>query len=155
MGYPNFLATIYMALMACLLVTNTQAEDVRLKEFYKMAPSIKTVKQVCPWRSSTSAGIIRLLQVEEKGAHRLYVQWLRQGTAGAEQVPISTIGIGEINEQGYYRFDLPEGRLLVGACSLETIMEDVINERRFRLTLYLTGPGKYEVHMTRLFDAEL
>lgn len=155
MQYPNVLATFLAPLIAFVLVLNANAEDIRLKEFYKMAPNIQTVKQVCPWRSSTTKGIIRLMQVEEKGAHRLYVQWLRQGIAGGPQSAISTIGISEINDDGYYRYDLPDGRLLAGACSIETIMEDIVDERRFRLTLYLTGPGKYEVHMTRLLDASL
>lgn len=155
MQYPSILAMFFAPLLAFLLALSANAEDIRLKEFYKMAPNIKTVKQVCPWRSSTTKGIIRLMQVEEKGAHRLYVQWLRQGIAGGPQSAISTIGISEVNDDGYYRFDLPEGRLLAGACSIETIMEDIVDERRFRLTLYLTGPGKYEVHMTRLLDASL
>ncbi len=155
MQYPNVQAIIYAPLIAFLLAFNVNAEDLRLKELYKMSPSIQTLKQVCPWRSSAAKGIIRLMQVEEKGAHKLYVQWLRQGIAGIPEAAISTIGISEINDDGFYRFDLPKGRLLAGACSLETIMEDIIDERRFRLTLYLTGPGDYEVHMSRLLDAAL
>jgi hypothetical protein len=64
---------------------------------------------------------------------------------------MSTIPIKEINE-GYYRFDVNGGRLLAGACSIETIMEDIVDERRVRLTLYLTGPGEYKAHLTRLMD---
>ncbi|MGK0248977.1 MAG: hypothetical protein ACI910_001712 [Oleispira sp.] len=127
-------------------------EDVRIKELYKMSPAIKHVRQICPWRSATTRGTIRLMKVEVKGAHRLYVQWLREGIAGTEEAPLSTIGIKEINNDHYYRFDLPEGRLMAGACSIETIMEDIVDERRFRLTLYLMGPGEYEVHTTRLLD---
>jgi hypothetical protein len=151
----NSVRGLYLLSLMVLLASPVQAEDVHLKEMYKLSPSIQTIKQVCPWRSSTAKGIIRLMQVEEKGAHRLYVQWLRQGIAGMPQAPISTISISEINDDGYYRFDLPDGRLMAGACSIETIMEDIVDERRFRLTLYLTGPGKYEVHMTRLLDAAL
>jgi hypothetical protein len=128
------------------------AEDIRIKEFYKMSPSIKQISQICPWRSSTTKGTIRLMKTEDKGAHRLYVQWLREGIAGTEQAPLSTISIEEINNDHYYRFELPEGRLMAGACSIETIMEDIVDESRYRLTLYLMGPGEYEVHTTRLLD---
>ena len=127
-------------------------EDVRIKDLYKMSPSIKQVSQICPWRSSTTKGTIRLMKSEDKGAHRLYVQWLREGIAGTDQTPLSTISIEEINNDQYYRFELPDGRLMAGACSIETIMEDIVDESRYRLTLYLMGPGEYEVHTTRLLD---
>ena len=143
-------------LLGCLCVvastTALAVEDVRIKDFYKMSPSIKQVSQICPWRSSTTKGTIRLMKTEDKGAHRLYVQWLREGIAGTEQAPLSTISIEEINNDHYYRFELPDGRLMAGACSIETIMEDIIDESRYRLTLYLMGPGEYEVHTTRLLD---
>ncbi len=155
MQFLNVRVIYFASLIALGLLAKAQAEDAHLKQLYKLNPSIQTIKQVCPWRSSTAKGTIRLMQVEEKGAHKLYVQWLREGIAGMPQAPISTIGIDEINEDSYFRFDLTDGRLMAGACSIETIMEDIIDERRFRLTLYLTGPGKYEVHMTRLLDAAL
>lgn len=131
------------------------AEDKMLQNFYKMAPEIETIKQVCPWRSATARGVIRLMKVDNKGAHKLYVQWVRDGIAGTAKVPLSTLSISEINDNHYFRFDLPEGRLLTGACSIETILEDIIDEKRFRLTLHLMGPGQYEAHLTRLVDATL
>ncbi len=156
MQYREVLAIILTPFLALVLVvaiaSKAVAEDVRLKEFYKMSPTIQQVRQICPWRSSTTQGTIRLMKIEEGGAHRLYVQWLRKGIAGTAEAPLSTIGIEEINVDHYYRFELPEGRLMAGACSVETIMEDIVDERRFRLTLYLMGPGKYEVHLTRLLD---
>jgi hypothetical protein len=156
MLYRYFLmAMIFLPLITPSLMTRSFADDLPLKELYKMSPNIESVKKICPWRSSTTRGTIRLMQIEEKGAHKLYVQWLREGIAGIVDAPISTIGIKEINDEGYYRFKLPEGRLLAGACSIETIMEDIVDERRFRLTLYLTGPGKYEIHLTRLLDGGL
>jgi hypothetical protein len=152
MLYRYFLMAIIL-LPLCIphLMTRSFAEDLPLQELYKMSPNIQAVRKICPWRSSTTKGNIRLMQIEEKGAHRLYVQWLREGIAGTAQMPVSTIGIKEINE-GYYRFDLPKGRLMAGACSVESIMEDIVDERRFRLTLYLTRPGEYEIHLTRLLD---
>lgn len=95
------------------------------------------------------------MKVEDKGAHKLYVQWIRDGVAGTPKIPLSTLSISEINDENYYRFQLPEGRLLTGACSVETIMEDIVDERRFRLTLHIMGPGHYEAHLTRLLDATL
>ncbi len=149
-------SSIQSFLLGCVCVvastTALAAEDVRIKDFYKMSPSIKQVSQICPWRSSTTKGTIRLMKAEDKGAHRLYVQWLREGIAGTEQAPLSTISIEEINNDHYYRFELPDGRLMAGACSIETIMEDIVDESRYRLTLYLMGPGEYEVHTTRLLD---
>lgn len=132
-----------------------QSEDLMLRSFYKMSPHIESVKQTCPWRSATAQGVIRLMKVEDKGAHKLYVQWLRDGIAGTAKMPLSTLAISEINNDQYFRFDLPEGRLLTGACAIETIMEDIINESRFRLTLHLMGPGKYEAHISKLLDATL
>lgn len=149
------MAMILLPLLIPSLMTRSFAEDLPLKELYKMSPNIQAVKKICPWRSATTKGTIRLMQIEEKGAHRLYVQWLREGIAGIVDAPISTIGIKEINDEGYYRFKLPDGRLMAGACSVEAIVEDMIDERRFRLTLYLTGPGKYEIHLTRLLDGGL
>ncbi|NRA24858.1 MAG: hypothetical protein HRU08_10380 [Oleispira sp.] len=143
---------LFALFLPLAIVNQSYGEDLKLKEFYKMSPNIQTIKQMCPWRSTNAQGTIRLMQVEDKGAHRLYVQWLRQGIAGTETMPISTIGIEEINDDHYYRFDLPEGRLMAGACSVETIMEDILDERRFRLTLYLLGPGKYEYNIARLLD---
>jgi len=156
MQYREVLAIILAPFLAFLLIVpmapKAVAEDARLKEFYKMSPSIQQVRQICPWRSATTEGTIRLMKIEVGGAHHLYVQWLRKGIAGTAEAPLSTIGIEEINVDHYYRFELPKGRLMAGACSVETIMEDIIDERRFRLTLYLMGPGKYEVHLTRLLD---
>lgn len=129
--------------------------DKMLQDFYKMSPAIETIKQVCPWRSATARGVIRLMKVEDKGAHKLYVQWMREGIAGTPNMPLSTLPISEINDKNYFRFDLPDGRLLTGACSIETIMEDIVDEKRFRLTLHLMGPGQYEAHVSRLIDATL
>jgi hypothetical protein len=142
---------VLVSVLFSMAMPSHAMEDVRIKELYKMSPAIEQVRQICPWRSATTRGTIRLMKVEEKGAHRLYVQWLREGIAGTEEAPLSTIAIEEINND-YYRFNLPEGRLMAGACSIETIMEDIINERRFRLTLYLMGPGEYKVQTTRLLD---
>jgi len=139
-------------LFTSIFAANVYAEDMWVKEMYKMSPNILQVKKICPWRSATTKGTIRLMQIEEGGAHRLYVQWLREGIAGTSEAPLSTIGIKEINNDQYFRFKVPEGRLMAGACSIETLMENIIDERRFRLTLYLMGPGEYEVHMTRLID---
>lgn len=156
MQFRNVIATVIFSVLAfslfSIMATHAAAENLSIKELYKMSPNIQQVKQICPWRSSTSKGTIRLMQTEEKGAHRLYIQWLRAGIAGTSAAPLSTIGVKEINDEHYYRFDLPNGRLMAGACSIETIMEDIVDERRFRLTLYLSGPGKYEIHMTRLLD---
>lgn len=155
----NLLPLIPLLMAFFALITEpSQAEgieDVRIKEFYKMSPSIKHISQVCPWRSATTRGTIRLMKVEDKGAHRLYVQWLREGIAGTDDTPLSTIGIKEVNDKQYFRFDLPAGRLMAGACSIETIMEDIVDERRFRLTLYLMGPGEYEAHTTQLLDGSV
>ncbi|OUS40392.1 hypothetical protein A9R00_06270 [Oleispira antarctica] len=156
MLYRYFLmAMLLLPLCMPSLMTRSFAEDLPLQELYKMSPNIQAILQVCPWRSATTKGTIRLMQVEVQGAHKLYVQWLREGIAGTSQEPLSTMGIKEVNDEGYYRFNLPRGRLLAGACSIETIMEDIIDERRFRLTVYLTGPGKYETHITRLLDGGL
>jgi hypothetical protein len=156
MQYRDVLAMISTPFIFLLLLSgmtgHVAAEDMQIKELYKMSPNIQQVRQICPWRSATTKGTIRLMQTEDKGAHRLYVQWLREGIAGTPAAPLSTISIEEINDDHYYRFDLPDGRLMAGACSIETIMEDIVDERRFRLTLYLSGPGKYEIHMTRLLD---
>lgn len=156
MQYRDVLAMISTPFILLLLLSgmtgHVVAEDMQIKELYKMSPNIQQVRQICPWRSATTKGTIRLMQTEDKGAHRLYVQWLREGIAGTPAAPLSTISIEEINDNHYYRFDLPDGRLMAGACSIETIMEDIVDERRFRLTLYLSGPGKYEIHMTRLLD---
>jgi hypothetical protein len=152
MFYRDILVLVLVTLLFTTAMPSHAEKDVRIKELYKMSPAIKHVRQVCPWRSATTRGTIRLMKVEEKGAHRLYVQWLREGIAGTKDAPLSTIAIKEINNGHYYRFNLPEGRLMAGACSIETIMEDIVDERRVRLTLYLMGPGEYEVHTTRLLD---
>lgn len=146
------LTPLLTILLSSIVTTHASAADKQIKEMYKMSPNILHVRQICPWRSATTRGTIRLMQTEEKGAHRLYVQWLREGIAGTSESPLSTIGIKEINGDQYFRFDLPEGRLMAGACSIETIMENIVDERRVRLTLYLMGPGEYEIHMTELLD---
>jgi hypothetical protein len=140
---------VWVTVLFFMAMPSHAVEDVRIKELYKMSPAIEQVRQICPWRSATSRGTIRLMKVEDKGAHRLYVQWLREGIAGTKEAPLSTIAIQEINND-YYRFNLPEGRLMAGACSIETIMENIVDERRVRLTLYLMGPGEYKFHTTRL-----
>lgn len=150
--FPLSVLLLVASLFGAAMPSYAATEDVRIKEFYKMSPGIQHVRQICPWRSATTRGTIRLMKVEEKGAHRLYVQWLREGIAGTEETPLSTIAIKEINDEHYFRFDLPDGRLMAGACSIETIMEDIVDERRVRLTLYLMAPGEYEVHTTRLLD---
>ncbi len=142
-------------LMSLLLVPLSLAEDALLQTLYKMPTNVVALKQVCPWKSASAEGIIRLMQVEEQGADRLYVQWLRQGIAGAKANTISTIAIKELNGKQYYRFDLPEGKILKGACSIDTVIENVIDERRFHMTLYLMGPGEYEYHVSRFIDGEL
>ena len=116
---------------------------------------VSNVAQVCPWRSKSGQGLIRLTQTEQLGAHQLYVQWVRQGMAGTETHSISTIAIDELNKNGRYRFDMPSGELEPGACKLTTEMEDIRTQRRFRITLHVQGPGKYQSHVTRLLDGDL
>lgn len=144
-----------LAVIFSVLSVSLWAEDPLLQTFYKLPTNITVVKQVCPWKSATAQGTIRLMQFEEKGAHRLYVQWLRQGIAGSDTTAISTVPIKELNGLQYYRFDLPNGKLLKGACAIETIMENIIDERRFKMTLYIKGAGKYEYHISRLLDGDL
>lgn len=142
-------------IVSLLLSSVSVAEDILLQTLYKMPTNVVALKQVCPWKSSSAKGTIRLMQVKEQGADRLYVQWLRQGIAGAKADAISTIAIKELNGKQYYRFELPDGKVLKGACSIDTIIENVIDERRFQMTLYLMAPGEYEYHVTRFMDGEL
>ena len=88
---PYRYSLMAMILLPFLSLTQTPksfAEDLSLQELYKMSPNIMTVKQVCPWRSATTKGIIRLMKIEDKGAHKLYVQWLREGIAGTNEAPM-------------------------------------------------------------------
>lgn len=145
-----------MVMLICVLIAPMSfAEDVLLQALYKLPPNVISVKQVCPWKSASAQGTIRLMKVEEKGAHKLYVQWLRQGIAGGDAAGISTVAIKELNDNEYFRFELPDGKLLKGACSIDTIIENIIDERRFRMTLYLMGAGKYEYHISRFVNGEL
>lgn len=129
--------------------------DAGLMAIYKMPAYVQQVVKVCPWRSNSGQGAIRLTQTEQQGAHKLYVQWLREGLAGTETRAVSTIAIEEINNDSYYRFNMPHAELMPGACKLSTEMEDLRTQRRFRLNLFLEGPGKYQYQLTRLLDGDL
>jgi len=132
---------------------NTQ--DKALMAIYKMPAFVQRVEQVCPWRSKSGQGAIRLTQTEEQGAHKLYVQWIREGLAGTEARAVSTIAIEEINGDANYRFKMPKAELMPDSCKLTTEMEDLHTQRRFRLNLFLQGPGKYQYQLTRLLDGDL
>ena len=129
--------------------------DAALMAIYKMPAYVQRVVKVCPWRSKSGQGAIRLTQTEQQGAHKLYVQWLREGLAGTETRAVSTIAIEEINNDSYYRFNMPAAELMPGSCKLSTEMEDLRTQRRFRLNLFLEGPGKYQYQLTRLLDGDL
>lgn len=129
--------------------------DSGLEAVYKLPAIVSDVSQVCPWRSKSGKGVIRLARTEQKGAHQLYVQWVREGLAGTETQAISTIPINELNKHGPYRFKMPSGKLQQNACRLVTEMENLKNKRRFRVTLYLKGPGDYDYQVTSLLDGDL
>ena len=125
--------------------------DLGLRAVYKMPAVISLVSQVCPWRSKRARGNIRLVRTEQQGVHQLYVQWMRQGGKNGKggDEAVSTIAILELNQETYYRFEMPQGRLIPGACELKAELVDVRNQRQFSMTLYLKGAGKYQYQITR------
>ncbi|MEC8444593.1 MAG: hypothetical protein VXZ05_10335 [Pseudomonadota bacterium] len=130
----------------------TRADDP-LPQAYKMPIWVDAVARVCPWKSPSAEGYIRVIRREHgDGSHGLYIQWVRSGIAGAETAPVSTLAVKELEGEYMVRLTMPEETLARDACLLTSLGEDMINERRFRFDFLLHGPGEMQVRVTRMLD---
>ena len=114
---------------------------------------VDAVTEVCPWKSPSAEGYIRLIRREhDDGSHGLYVQWIRKGIAGEPAEAVSTLAVEELDQQLMLRLEMPQPTLARDACRLKSFGEDMVNERRYELDMLVRGPGELQVNITRKLD---
>ncbi|TNC91886.1 MAG: hypothetical protein CSH36_07335 [Thalassolituus sp.] len=124
-----------------------------LAEAYVMPVWVDAVTEVCPWKSPSAEGYIRLIRREhDDGSHGLYVQWIRKGIAGEPAEAVSTLAVEELDQQLMLRLEMPQPTLARDACRLKSFGEDMVNERRYELDMLVRGPGELQVNITRKLD---
>lgn len=124
-----------------------------LAETYQMPVWVDAVIEVCPWKSESAEGYIRLIRREhDDGHHGLYVQWIRKGIAGAATEAVSTLAVEALENEYTVRIELPQAVLGRDACRLKARAEDMINERRYEFDILLRGPGELMLNVTRKMD---
>ena len=82
----------------------------------------------------------------------MYVQWIREGIAGAPTEAVSTLAVEELDREYMVRMELPTAVLGRDACRLKARAEDMVNERRYEFDFLLRGPGELTVNVTRKMD---
>lgn len=124
---------------------------------YKYPAEVLDVQSVCPWRSKTDKGWLRITRTLEHGSHKLYAQWIRSSLsktskeAGvSEHKLLATIGIEEINKHAPYKFKMPKAQLISGACQLSTVLVNSQTKRPFKTKVFLKGPGDYSCEMSSI-----
>ncbi len=143
-----------IAVLACCLLPPAFADE--LTEVYRLPLWVDGVAEVCPWKSPSAQGYIRLIRSEKgDGRNSLYVQWVRSGLVDRPAEAVSTLAVELLESEYMVRLTMPEPQLSRTACLLSAMGEDMINERRYRFDLVLKGPGKMDVSVTRLYDSEV
>ena len=111
---------------------------------YKYPAEVLDVQSVCPWRSKTDKGWLRITRTLEHGSHKLYAQWIRSSlsqTSKDEGVGqhklLATIGIDEINKHAPYKFKMPKAQLITGACQLSMVLVNDQTKRPFKTKVFL------------------
>lgn len=133
-----------------LLISAAVCRAEALSDAYQLPIWVDAVVKVCPWKSESAEGYIRLIRREhDDGRHGLFVQWIRQGIAGAPTAAVSTLAIEELERDYMVRMELPSVVLGRDACRLQARAEDMINERRYEFDFLLRGPGDLTVNVTR------
>ena len=150
-------AGLVLALSYSVFSFSAYAEaDDEMPVIYKLPVWVDAVTEVCPWKSSSAEGYIRLIRTEkEDGRNGLYVQWIRAGIAGRPAEAVSTLAVTQLEKDYMVRMAVPEPQLSRTACHLTADAEDMMNERRYRCDLMLKGPGKLEFSAMRLYDSEV
>lgn len=140
-------------LAACAMVLSFASLSVRaeaLTDAYQMPVWVDAVTEVCPWKSESAEGYIRLIRREhDDGSHGLFVQWIRQGLVGAPAEAVSTLAVEALENEYMVRLELPIATLGRDACRLKARAEDRVNERRYEFDFLLRGPGDMTVNVTR------
>lgn len=147
---------ILLCIFAWSLIASTQADNnEELTTIYKLPVWMDQVKRVCPWKSASGEGYIRVIRTETAGRHQLYLQWIRKGIAGSPTQPISTIQVEELAGELAVRIEMPEASLEPGFCQLVARAENISTERRYNISLVVKGPGKYDLQTTMLYNGNL
>jgi len=141
------------ALAATFAVQADNNEE--LEAIYKLPVWMDQVKRVCPWKSPSGEGYIRVIRTEAAGRHQLYLQWIRKGIAGSPTQPISTIQVEELAKELAVKIQMPKATLEPGYCQLTARAENISTERRYDMLMILKGPGKYELQTTMLYNGNL
>jgi hypothetical protein len=136
-----------------LLICSSFCRADALPDAYQLPIWVDAVVKVCPWKSESAEGYIRLIRREhDDGHHSLFVQWIRKGIAGADTAPVSTLAVEELESQYMVRMELPTAVLGRDACRLIARAEDMVDERRYEFDFLLRGPGELTVNVTRKMD---
>jgi len=124
---------------------------------YKYPAEVLDVQSVCPWRSKTDKGWLRITRTLEHGSHKLYAQWIRSSLSQASKDEgvnqhklLATIGIDEINKHAPYKFKMPKAQLITGACQLSMVLVNDQTKRPFKTKVFLKGPGDYSCDMSSI-----
>lgn len=150
---------LILTLLSLCLILPASADGLtpqELTDAYRMPVWVDAVTEVCPWKSLSAEGYIRLIRREhDDGSHGLFVQWIRKGVAGEPAEAVSTLAVEELERALMVRIDMPVTELGRDACRLRSFAHDMINERRYVLDLLVRGPGELQVNVTRMLDGDV
>ena len=146
-------ATFFLLFLTAFSPAASAAE---LPAAFKLPVWGNEVEKVCPWKSVTEEGYIRLIRTENnEGRQALYVQWIKQGIAGNDPEIVATRQLDSMEAHNISNLTMPESFLSSMACHLTTDADNAVNDRRYRFVIELKGPGEMSVAVTRMFDEEM
>ncbi len=129
--------------------------DPAFSAVYKMPADIEWADSLCPWKSATETGYLRLVRSRDDDRHRLLVQWIRKSMNEQPDEAVSTRVIDELDQLYRVRLQPPQAQLHPDHCELNMVAEDVDSERRYQLQLRLKGPGEYRLMVIEKLPGDL
>ena len=139
----KLIATLFCLALTLPVAAGEGKTPEELTDAYRLPVWIDAVTQVCPWKSPSAEGYIRLIRREhDDGSHGLFVQWVRKGIAGQPSEAVSTLAVEELEHDFMVKLEMPEQTLARDACRLKSFGQDMINERRYEFDLLVRGPGE-------------
>src|SRR5690606_34764268 len=92
--------------------------DPAFSAVYKMPADIEWADSLCPWKSATETGYLRLVRSRDDDRHRLLVQWIRKSMNEQPDEAVSTRVIDELDQLYRVRLQPPQAQLHPDHCEL-------------------------------------
>lgn len=143
---------LMLALMAA--APWSMAAEPDYADVYKLPAWIERVAPMCPWKSATEEGYVRVIRTDFHGRHQLFLQWVKKADVGTENAAeiLSTRAVEELETTYSVRVEMPRAHLNPTSCELQAEAEALNIKQRYRMNIVLREPGNYLLQVTRLLD---